>query len=189
MLYIPQSLLFCSTHIVIVFVQILPSGRSSMMQNHTARSSTSDFRPRRVCDVCVTSVCGNLWPHFNNRPRPSSHSGLGRIRWWRSLYLPTFTFPYCFFSKRYRSWIPQVDNFPYGATNFHSFLQKGIYQSGKLDIILFHIEWKSGGAIQKLFRKLGQFFKETAPSDFPNFLYEERCQPKTGSAVPRLTKT
>ena len=34
---------------------------------------------------------------------------------------------------------------------FHSFLQKGIYQSGKLDTILFYFEWKSGGAIRNLF--------------------------------------
>ena len=35
---------------------------------------------------------------------------------------------------------------------FHSFLQKGINQSGKLDTILFYFEWKSGGAIRKLFQ-------------------------------------
>ena len=34
---------------------------------------------------------------------------------------------------------------------FPSFLQKGISLWGKLDTILFHIEWKSGGAIRKLF--------------------------------------
>ena len=34
---------------------------------------------------------------------------------------------------------------------FHSFLQKGIYQWGKLDTTLFYFEWKSGGAIRKLF--------------------------------------
>ena len=35
---------------------------------------------------------------------------------------------------------------------FHSFLQKGISHWGKLDTtILIHIEWKSGGAIRKLF--------------------------------------
>ena len=37
---------------------------------------------------------------------------------------------------------------------FHSFLQKGIYQSSKLDTILFYFEWKSGGAIRKLFQKI-----------------------------------
>ena len=35
---------------------------------------------------------------------------------------------------------------------FHLFLQKWIYQWGKLDTILFHIEWKSGGAMRKLFQ-------------------------------------
>ena len=47
------------------------------------------------------------------------------------------------------------DNFPYGATTFSLFFtnrDRGLYQSGKLDNILFYFEWKSGGAIRKLFQ-------------------------------------
>ena len=56
------------------------------------------------------------------------------------------------------------DNFPYGATTFSLIFTKKkgylIHFWGKLiRSILFYIEWKSGGAIRKLFLKLNKKYK------------------------------
>ena len=48
-----------------------------------------------------------------------------------------------------KSQTPFADNFPYFLF-FTYFYKKGSHW-GKWDTILFHIEWKSGGTIQKLF--------------------------------------